>query len=157
MGSIILKLLAVTEFHLGNYQNCINYSFKILKIKPNYGLAHYFISEALIKKEEKHNLKINALKEEFLTKKVDDNIPFLDKVFINYDQCDSLLQKSIRLNISPFKGFLEALYTSGATVYFKDLHHVIWNCPFLENTKGTYTADLRLTDDIGGQIGRAHV
>lgn len=148
-----LKLLAATEFHLENYKNCIKLSFKILNLKQNFGLAHYFISESITRLKEKYNVLIPEFKIEFVNKHVPDSIPFLDKVFINYNKCDLVLQKNIRSNAAYFKGFMEVIYVSGATVYFKDFHHFLWNCPYLENTKGTKTADLRLVDDIGGQGG----
>lgn len=149
----VLKLLAAVEFHLGNYHKCIAYSFDLLRIKPNFGLAHFYISSSLFKLKNEHNVLIKKFNKDFNQKTVPDEIPFLKDVFINYNQCDDDLKKIIRLSVLPFCGFLEALKISGATVYFMDFHHQLWNCPYLENTQGTRSVDLRLVDDLGGQGG----
>ncbi len=148
-----LKLIAATEYHLGNYYKCIDYSLEILRLKPNYGLAHYYIAEALTKLKDEHNVLIQHYKMNYSRKTAPAEIPYLKEVFINFEQCDEDLKKVIRLNVQPFKDFMEPLYVSGATIYFKDLHHLLWNCPFLQDSKGTRSIDQRLVDDLGGQGG----
>jgi len=149
----VLKLIAATEFHLGHYHTCIDHAFSILDLKLNYGMAHYYIAESLSKLKDAHNIQIKQFIVDFKKKEIPDDIPFLEEVFINYEQCDSDLQKIIRLNCQPFNGFMEALAISGATVYFMDFHHLMWNCPYLQDTKGNRTAGLRLQDDLKGQGG----
>ena len=149
----VLKLKAATEFHLGHYYTCITHAFSILGLKSNYGLAHYYIAESLSKLKDEHNVLIKQFSADFKKIETPDDIPFLNDVFINYQQCDADLQKIIRMNTQPFSGFMEALAISGATVYFMDFHHLMWNCPYLHNTKGNRTAGWRLQDDLKGQGG----
>lgn len=148
-----LKLKAACEFHMRNYIKTIEHSFKILEIKPNYGLAHYFIAESLNKLKYAHNILMGKFEAEYKEKQVPDTIPFLEDVFINYHQCDSNLQKIIRINTYPFRRFMEALAYSGATIYFMDFHHLMFECPHLAGRKGSRAVDFRLTDDIKGQGG----
>jgi len=154
-GNILqcLKLRAACEFHLGNYRKTIKYAFKILELKPNYGLAHYFIAESLNELEHEHNILMKKFSGEYEKKQAPDTIPFLEDVFINYHKCDSDLQKIIRINTAPFSGFLEALAHSGATVYFMDFHHLMFECPHLADRRNTRVVDFRLADDIKGQGG----
>lgn len=149
----ILKLKAATEYHLQNYRACISHAFGILDLKPNYGLAHYYIAESLKKLKDEHNILIEEFKNKF--QKLDSPIesPFLGKVFINFHLCDEILQKNILINTEPFKGFMEAIYISGSTVYFMDFHDLLWNCPYLEDTRGNRTVGMRLSDDLKGQGG----
>lgn len=148
-----LRLYAASEFHLNNFRKCIELSFEILNIKANYGLAHYYIAESLIHLKDQFNVIINQRKEIFNQKISPSSIPFLEKVFINYDQCDDTLKKLIRISLEPFNHLMEALAISGATVYFKDLHHFLSECPYLKHLKNTRSIDLRLADDLGGQGG----
>ena len=148
-----LKLIAASEFHLGNYWKTIEYSFKILELKPNYGLAHYFIAESLNKLKNKHNILMHEFKLEYEKREVPKVIPFIEDVFINYHQCGNDLQKIIRINTEPFNGFMEALSIAGATVYFMDFHQLMFECPYLADIKGSRAVDFRLTDDIKGQGG----
>lgn len=149
----VLKLNAACEFHLGNYRKTIKSAFKMLELRPNYGLAHYFIAESLNKLEDEHNILMRKFKDTYEKRQVPGEIPFLEDVFINYHQCDSNLKKIIRINTYPFSGFMEALALSGATVYFMDFHHLMFECPYLKNRKGTRVVDFRLADDIKGQGG----
>ncbi|NPD47348.1 MULTISPECIES: tetratricopeptide repeat protein [unclassified Lentimicrobium] len=149
----MLILKAATEFHMKNYRACINHAFSILDRKPNYGIAHYFIAESLRKLKDEHNILIQEFKYDFSKKETPNEFPFLRKVFINFHLCDEILQKNILINTEPFKGFMEAIYISGSTVYFMDFHHLLWNCPHLENTRGTRTVGMRLSDDLKGQGG----
>lgn len=148
-----LRLFAASEFHLNNFRKCIELSFEILSIKANYGLAHYYIAESLIHLKDQFNVIIKQRKELFDQKESPLSIPFLKELFINYDQCDDTLKKLIRISLQPFSQLMEALTISGATVYFKDLHHLLSECPFLKYLKNTRSIDLRLADDLGGQGG----
>jgi tetratricopeptide (TPR) repeat protein len=150
-----LKFVAACNYHNGNYYECINNSFMMLEMKPNYGLSHYFIAESLRKLKNEHNVLINKRNKIFSNKSTTKEIPYLREVFINFDKCEEPLQKNILLNTEPISGFLEPLSIAGSTVYFMDFHHLLWNCPYLEYTKGTRTVDLRLSDDLKGQ-GRNH-
>ncbi|MBT6836931.1 MAG: hypothetical protein HN704_04885 [Bacteroidetes bacterium] len=148
-----LKLNAACEFHVGNYRKTIKCAFKILELKPNYGLAHYFIAESLNQLEYEHNILMKKFLGEYEKKQAPATNPFLEDVFINYHKCDSGLQKIIRINTAPFSGFLEALAHSDATVYFMDFHHLMFECPHLADKRGTRAVDFRLADDIKGQGG----
>ncbi len=148
-----LKLIAACEFHIGNYRKTIKHAFKILDLKPNYGLVHYFISESLKKIENNHNILMKQFKVEYEKEEVLDEIPFLEDVFINYNLCEKDLQKIIRRNTKPLGRFIEALSIAGATVYFMDFHHLMFECPYLADKKGTRAIDYRLYDDIKGQGG----
>ncbi len=148
-----LKLMVACEFHLSNYRMTIDYAFKILELKPNYGLAHYFIAESLNQLKYKHNILMQQFKSDYEKRQVPPAVPFLEDVFINYHQCESDLQKIIKINTFQFGGFMEALAISDATVYFMDFHHLMFECPHLADKKGTRAVDFRLADDIKGQGG----
>jgi len=77
----VLKLLSATEFHLENYHKCITYAFEILRLKPNYGLAHFYISSSILRLKNEHNVLIKKFKNDFNQKIVPDEIPFLIDVF----------------------------------------------------------------------------
>lgn len=88
----VLKLNAACEFYLGNYRKTIKSAFKMLELRPNYGLAHYFIAESLNKLEDEHNILMRKFKDTYEKRQIPGEIPFLEDVFINYHQCDSNLK-----------------------------------------------------------------
>ncbi len=137
------------NYHRKEYDNALEWFFKVLDIHPDYGLAHYGVSRSLLRKKDRINVKFKEIEKAFAAKDAPEP-PFMRDVFINYHQLDPDLQKILRLSVQPLKKYLQTLKEAGSTFYLIPFHKRLYESPHHSGMKGTRTFDLRLWDDVKG-------
>lgn len=141
--------MGTLNYHQRNYEMARDWFFKILKINPDHGLAHYGISQVFLRMKDRVNVKLPEMEKKFASMDAPE-WPYLRDVFINYDQLDPELQKIVRLTVAPLSDYLKYLKIAGATFYLIPFHKFIWQSPHHAHLKGKRTFDLRLWDDLKG-------
>jgi tetratricopeptide (TPR) repeat protein len=137
------------NYHLEQYRAAIEWFSKVLDIDFDHGLAHYGISQSLLRLKDRINVLLAGIEEEFASEVVEEP-PFMRDVFINYEQLDPDLQKILCLSVHPLRFCLKSLKEAGATFYIIPFHKLLWESPYLERLKGLRTFDKRLWDDVKG-------
>ncbi len=137
------------NYHQKKYEDALSWFFKALGNDPDYGLAHYGVSQSLLRIKDRINVKLAEIEKEFALKDAPEP-PYIRDVFINYEKLDPELQKILRLSVRPLSNYLKALKIAGATFYMIPFHKLLWESPSLGGMKGTRTFDLRLWDDVKG-------
>ena len=140
------------NYHQKNYDAALPWFFWILDIDPDYGLAHYGVSQTLLRKKDRINIRFAQIERDFAQKFAEEP-PFMRDVFINYAQLDPDLQKILRIAVQPLGNYMKALKIAGATFYLLPFHKLLWEAPHNQGMKGRRTFDLRLWDDIKGNGG----
>jgi tetratricopeptide (TPR) repeat protein len=140
-------------YHKKDYDGALDLFQAILKIDPDYGLAHYGLSQALLRKKDKINVRFGEIEKAFAAMDAPEP-PFLRDVFINYEDLDPDLQKIIRISVKPLRAFLEIDKEKGGTFYITPFHKKQSEAPGMARIKGQRTFDLRLWDDVKGLGGR---
>lgn len=140
------------DYLQGNCRQALDWFFRALRIDPGYGLAHYGISQSLIRIRDRINIRFAGIEHRFAG--LDAPEPDgMRQVFPNYHQLDADLQKIVRISVQPLRAYLPALHRHGGTFYLTPFHHFLWQTPHLEGLKGKRTFDLRLWDDVKGAGG----
>ena len=70
------------NYHLEQYRSAIEWFSKVLDIDFDYGLAHYGISQSLLRLKDRINILLAGIEKEFASKVVEEP-PFMRDVFIN--------------------------------------------------------------------------
>lgn len=142
------------NYHLEQYRTAIEWFSKVLDIDFDYGLAHYGISQSLLRLKDRINILLAGIEKEFASKDIEEP-PFMQDVFVNYAQLDPDLQKILRFSVHPLRFYLKSLKEEGATFYIMPFHKLLWESPHLEKLKGQRAFDKRLYDDVKG-VGGFH-
>lgn len=127
---------------------------RALDSNPDYGLAHYGLSQVLLRMKDRRNVKLPEMEKIFAGLDAPEPEGLRD-VFLNYADCDEELQRIIRLSVAPLSRYMKTLKIAGATYYIQPFHHFLWQSPKHAGLRGRRTFDLRLWDDVKG-VGGFH-
>ena len=141
-------------YHQKKLEDALAAFRRALDINPDYGLAHYGVSQALLRMKDRINVKIPAMEKIFAGMDAPEPEGLRD-VFINYAECDEELQRIIRLSVAPLGHYMKTLKIAGATYYIQPFHRFLWQSPKHPGLRGRRTFDLRLWDDVKG-VGGFH-
>ncbi len=144
--------MGTVNYHLANYDEAMSWFRNVLDINFDYGLAHYGMSQSLLRMRDGYNIRLAEMEAKFALMDAPEH-PYLRDVFINYDELDPELKKIVRLSVAPLSNFLKPLSIAGATFYLLPFHKFLWESPHHAHMKGRRTFDLRLWDDIKGLGG----
>jgi tetratricopeptide (TPR) repeat protein len=140
------------NYHQQNYDTALSWFSKVLEVNPDYGLAHYGISQTLLRIKDRANARFDEIEKAFASRYAKEP-PYMKDVYINYEKLDQDLQKILRISVEPLRNYLKALKIAGATFYLTPFHKLLWEAPYNESLKGQRTFDLRLWDDVKGNGG----
>lgn len=140
------------NYHREKYDAALPWFFWVLDTDPDYGLAHYGVSQTLLRKKDRINIRFTEIERDFAQKFAEEPL-FMRDVFINYEQLDPDLQKILRVAVQPLGNYMKALKIAGATFYLTPFHKRLWEALHNQGLKGQRTFDLRLWDDIKGNGG----
>ncbi|MGA2531731.1 MAG: tetratricopeptide repeat protein [Candidatus Aminicenantales bacterium] len=141
-------------YHRGRFEDALEWFRRALDVNPDYGLAHYGVSQSLLRLKDAINVRLAGIEKQFADKNAPEP-PYLGDVFINYAQLDPDLKKIIRLSVKPLRSFLKAAKDKGATFYITPFHMIQSEAPGMEGIRGQRTFDGRLWDDVKG-LGGLH-
>ncbi|HPW17060.1 MAG TPA: tetratricopeptide repeat protein [Candidatus Aminicenantes bacterium] len=140
-------------YHRQDYDGAIARFREILRLDPDYGLAHYGFAQSLLRKKDRVNVRFAEIEKAFAAKDAPEP-PFLRDVFINYQDLDPDLRKIIRMSVKPLRALLKTDKDKGGTFYLTPFHKKQSEAPGMAGLKGQRTFDLRLWDDVKGLGGR---
>jgi tetratricopeptide (TPR) repeat protein len=142
------------SYHRGRFEESLAWFRRALDVNPDYGLAHYGVSQSLLRLKDAINVRLAGIKKQFADKDAPEPV-FLGDVFINYGRLDADLKKIIRLSVKPLRSFLKAAKDKGATFYITPFHMIQSEAPGMADIRGQRTFDGRLWDDVKG-LGGLH-
>ena len=142
------------SYHRGRFEESLAWFRRALAVDPDYGLAHYGVSQSLLRLKDAINVRLAGIEKQFAAKDAPEP-SYLGDVFINYAQLDPDLKKIIRLSVKPLRSFLKAAKDKGATFYITPFHRIQSAAPGMEGIRGQRTFDGRLWDDVKG-LGSLH-
>ena len=152
-GNVVALMgMGTASYHLEEFETALNWFQRILADHPGYGLAHYGVSYALRRMQDRILVGLDEMRTIFEQRDAPEP-PGLREVFPDYELLDDELQKIVRLSVAPFGNYLPALAVAGATFHLLPFHKLLWQSPHKQRTKGKRTFDLRLWDDVKGQGG----
>ncbi|MYA13068.1 MAG: tetratricopeptide repeat protein [Gemmatimonadetes bacterium] len=152
-GNVVAFMgIGTAHYQLGDYEAALEWFERILADHPGYGLAHYGVAMALGRMRDRVIVGLDEMREVFARRDAPEP-EGLREVFPDYERLDEELQKIVRLSVEPFSNFMPVLAARGATFHLLPFHKLLWQSPRKEHTKGSYTFDLRLWDDVKGQGG----
>ena len=141
-------------YHRGRFEEAREWFVRALAADPDYGLAHYGLSQSLLRLKDGINIKLSGIEMSFAAKEVPEPAALRD-VFVNYAGLDPDLQKIIRLSVRPLRAFLPLAKDKGATFYITPFHMIQSEAPGMAGIRGQRTFDGRLWDDVKG-LGGPH-
>jgi tetratricopeptide (TPR) repeat protein len=141
-------------YHLKRFEEALASFRRALDANPDYGLAHYGLSQVLLRMKDRRNVKLPEMEKVFAGMDAPEPEGLRD-VFLNYAECDEELQRIIRLSVAPLSGYMKTLKIAGATYYIQPFHRFLWQSPKHAGLRGRRTFDLRLWDDVKG-VGGFH-
>jgi tetratricopeptide (TPR) repeat protein len=142
------------SYHRGRFEESLAWFRRALDVNPDYGLAHYGVSQSLLRLKDAINVRLAGIEKQFADKDAPEPV-FLGDVFINYGRLDADLKKIIRLSVKPLRSFLKAAKDKGATFYITPFHMIQSEAPGMADIRGQRTFDGRLWDDVKG-LGGLH-
>ncbi len=152
-GNVVALMgIGTAHYQLGGYEAALEWFERILTDQPGYGLAHYGVAMVLGRMRDRVIVGLDEMREVFSGRDAPEP-EGLREVFPDYERLDEELKKIVRLSVEPFSNFLPVLAERGATFHLLPFHKLLWQSPHKESTRGRYTFDLRLWDDVKGQGG----
>jgi tetratricopeptide (TPR) repeat protein len=142
------------SYHRGRFEESLAWFRRALAVNADYGLAHYGVSQDLLRLKDAINVRLAGIEKQFAGTDAPEP-PYLGDVFINYAQLDPDLKKIIRLSVKPLRSFLKAAKDKGATFYITPFHMIQSEAPGMAGIRGQRTFDGRLWDDVKG-LGGLH-
>ena len=142
------------SYHRGRFEDALQWFRRALVVNADYGLAHYGVSQSLLRLKDRVNVRLSGVEKQFAAKDAPEPA-FLGDIFINYGRLDADLKKIIRLSVKPLRSFLKAAKDKGATFYITPFHMIQSEAPGMADIKGQRTFDGRLWDDVKG-LGGLH-
>lgn len=141
-------------YHRGRFAESLKWFSAALAVDPDYGLAHYGLSQSLLRLKDATNVRLSEIEKGFAAREAAEP-PGLKDVFINYASLDPDLQKIIRLSVRPLRAFLPMAKDKGATFFITPFHMIQSEAPGMAGIRGERTFDGRLWDDVKG-LGGTH-
>jgi tetratricopeptide (TPR) repeat protein len=145
--------IGAVSYYRRDYQESARVFRSLAHDHPGFGLAHYGVSQSEKMQADAGNDSLKASVQRFRDAPVPPEPLNLRDVFPDYDRLNDDYRKIVLLSVAPMRNFIPVLAAGGATFQLIPFHKRMWELPNKQRTRGKYTFDLRLWDDVKGQGG----